>query len=259
MDYEHTLTAADVKIRAQHAASIPTALSAGWPETPFITDGCWSECNEDPGGIATLATGRKVYSADEVTIGDVAHYLTDVVGLLGGDQVRLGADGEEEALVLFTDAAVAQRIKDAHANTSHTGPVIELVVTRRHPADADVAFTAFDLWLRGPSMDGDWPYGEGPEYDPSDADCEPGCSYCTDDSVPDFVNGRWYWDGNGPAVDDEDPYDYPCQDCGAEPGQDCHPYCTATPAANQLEPLTVTVIDVPGPADPTTIPRHGRP
>ena len=237
MDYEHTLTAADVKIRAQHASSIATTLSAGWPQTPFIAEGRWSERSEDQGATATLATGRTVASAAEVTIWDVAHYLTDVVGLAAGDQVRLGAVGEEEALVLFTDAAVAQRIKDAHRNTSHADPIIELVVTRRHPADADVAFTAFDLWLHAEDADSDW--GEGPEYDPSDGDCEPGCSYCSDDSVPDCVS----WLLAGPGDGDEDQYDYPCQDCGAEPGQDCHPYCTATPAASQPEPLTVTVIN----------------
>lgn len=249
MDYEHTLTAADVKIRAQHASSIATALSAGWPQMPFITDGGWLECNEDKGGIATLATGRKVSSAAEVTIGDVAHYLTDVVGLVGGDQVRLGADGEEEALVLFIDAVIAQRIKDSHANTSHTGPVIELVVTRRRPADADVAFTAFDLWL----------HSEDPDADlPEDA-CLPGCPDCAHDSAFEFIDALQAGLENDPDAGDEDPYDYPCQDCGAEPGQDCHPYCTATPAANPLGPLTITIIDVTGPADPTTITLHGRP
>ena len=79
MDYEHTLTAADVKIRAQHASSIATTLSAGWPQTPFIAEGRWSERSEDQGATATLATGRTVASAAEVTIWDVAHYLTDVV------------------------------------------------------------------------------------------------------------------------------------------------------------------------------------
>lgn len=31
--------------------------------------------------------------------------------------------------------------------------------------------------------------------------------------------------------DDEDPYAWPCDQCGAEPGEDCRPWCTSLPHA----------------------------
>lgn len=36
-------------------------------------------------------------------------------------------------------------------------------------------------------------------------------------------------------TDEGDPYDYPCEQCGAEPGEDCRPGCTATPGAQLLD------------------------
>ena len=34
----------------------------------------------------------------------------------------------------------------------------------------------------------------------------------------------------------EDPLDYPCEECGAEPREECRPYCTAPPSAQRLDP-----------------------
>jgi hypothetical protein len=36
---------------------------------------------------------------------------------------------------------------------------------------------------------------------------------------------------DGPEGDEGDPLDYPCQECGADPGEQCRPYCTAAPGA----------------------------
>lgn len=35
--------------------------------------------------------------------------------------------------------------------------------------------------------------------------------------------------------DEGDPLDYPCEECGAEPGEECRPYCTADPSHSQPE------------------------
>lgn len=32
-----------------------------------------------------------------------------------------------------------------------------------------------------------------------------------------------------------DPLDYECDECGAEAGEECRPYCTATPPAQRLD------------------------
>jgi len=32
-----------------------------------------------------------------------------------------------------------------------------------------------------------------------------------------------------PEEYDGDPLDYPCDECGAEPGDECRPYCTSNP------------------------------
>lgn len=29
--------------------------------------------------------------------------------------------------------------------------------------------------------------------------------------------------------DEDDPIDYPCEECGAQPGEQCRPFCTALP------------------------------
>ena len=31
---------------------------------------------------------------------------------------------------------------------------------------------------------------------------------------------------NPELYDEGDPIDYPCEECGAEPGEECRPYCT---------------------------------
>jgi hypothetical protein len=33
--------------------------------------------------------------------------------------------------------------------------------------------------------------------------------------------------------DDGDPIDYPCAECGAEPGEECRPYCIGAPGAQR--------------------------
>lgn len=35
--------------------------------------------------------------------------------------------------------------------------------------------------------------------------------------------------------DDGDPIDYPCAECGAEPGEECRPYCIGTPGAQRRD------------------------
>jgi len=35
--------------------------------------------------------------------------------------------------------------------------------------------------------------------------------------------------------DEGDPLDYPCEECGAGAGEECRPYCIATPAAQRLD------------------------
>lgn len=35
------------------------------------------------------------------------------------------------------------------------------------------------------------------------------------------------------AADEGDPLDYPCEECGAEPGEECRPACTASPGAGE--------------------------
>lgn len=231
MDFEHTLTAADVKIRTTNICYIGAALGAGWPEHPFIAEEYdYLDANGEPACIATLATGRKVDSPAEITLQDVAHYLTDVVGLDGGVEVLLGGTEHEAAVVVFIDAAIAQRIHETHLAMTYEGPNVDLVVPRRHPDDARVAFDAFDRWNG---------------YEPDDHGEDNPFAAATTDGLAEFMDALQSGLNEGPD-DDEDPYDYPCQDCGAEIGEECHPYCTATPAANHLEPLTVTVIDVTG-------------
>lgn len=37
-----------------------------------------------------------------------------------------------------------------------------------------------------------------------------------------------------PELYDGDPLDYPCEECGAEPGEECRPYCS-TPGGPGLQ------------------------
>lgn len=52
----------------------------------------------------------------------------------------------------------------------------------------------------------------------------------------------------------EDPLDYPCEECGADPQEECRTYCTGTAGA-QLLPTTTT----PNEGEATTCAACGRP
>jgi len=38
-----------------------------------------------------------------------------------------------------------------------------------------------------------------------------------------------------PELYDEDPLDYPCEECGAEAGEECRPCCIAAPEAHLVD------------------------
>ena len=59
---------------------------------------------------------------------------------------------------------------------------------------------------------------------------------------------------NPELYDEGDPIDYPCEECGAEPGEECRPWCTG-PSSEQwqgdsrpqdVEPPSVVVRQCPG-------------
>lgn len=192
MDFEHTLTAADVKIRTADAAYLGMVLGAGWPETPFVAEArvefdadgqqCWT---------AVLATGRKIASPTEITLDDVYVYLDDVVKLdLGEDYQFEPGPGQQSAGWLFTDTVTAQRILGAHQATTVKEPDIELVVTRRYPGDANLSATAFHLWL-APLMPKEDPDEDYLIYDENEGPCD--CRGCADDDFDAFT----YYLNNG--------------------------------------------------------------